>query len=144
MILRIDHVGVATDDPLALEPYLTALGMQRTDTGVAEHYGVSCDFWQYGSGPAEPAVELVAPAREDSSVHGRLARSGPGLYHIAFVVDDIDRELERLRTHGFVAVDPQPCNGARPGMRVAFMYLRRPAGMLIELVEYAGREESPW
>ena len=113
MILRIDHVGVATDDPLALEPYLTALGMQRTDTGVAEHYGV-------------------------------LARSGPGLYHIAFVVDDIERELERLRTHGFVAVDPQPCNGARPGMRVAFMYLRRPAGMLIELVEYAGREESPW
>lgn len=83
------------------------------------------------------AVELVAPVRGDSAVTGHLARKGPGLYHIAFEVDDVELELARLRSNGFVPVDREPCAGARPGMRVAFMYVRKPAGLLIELVQYS-------
>ncbi|HEU5269320.1 MAG TPA: VOC family protein [Jatrophihabitans sp.] len=136
MIKGIDHIGLATDDPAVLAPFLTALGLRRDDAAVAEAYGVSCEFWSHSSGAGQPAVELVSPVRPDSAVAERLAKQGPGLYHLAFEVDELEPELARLRAAGFVQIDATPCAGARPGMRVAFMYLRKPAATLIELVEY--------
>ncbi|MFC4907211.1 VOC family protein [Actinomadura gamaensis] len=136
MILGIDHIGLATDDPDGVAPFLSALGLAASDRGVAEAYGVACEFWHRPGEPAHPAVELVSPAGDDSSVAGRLADPGPGLYHLAFTVDDLEADLAKLRAQGFTAVDREPCAGARPGMRVAFLYARRPAGLLVELVQY--------
>jgi len=136
VILGIDHVGLATDDPGAAGAFMAILGMDKAGQGVADSYGVACEFWQYSGGTDGVAIEIVSPVRENSAVTGRLSRSGPGLYHIAFAVDDIEAELDRLRRNGFSAVDARPCQGARTGMRVAFMYLRRPTGVLIELVQH--------
>ncbi|MFL6160591.1 MAG: VOC family protein [Jatrophihabitantaceae bacterium] len=136
MIIGIDHIGLATDDPAALAQFLTALGLRRDDGAVADAYGVSCEFWSHPDSGGQPAIELVAPVRADSAVTDRLANQGPGLYHLAFQVDELAAELVRLRQAGFVQIDAAPCAGARPGMRVAFMYLRKPAATLIELVEY--------
>ena len=36
----------------------------------------------------------------------------------------------------------QPCQGARPGMRVAFLYAKRPAARLVELVQYPATTRS--
>lgn len=142
MILRFDHVGVATGDPAAAGHLLADLGLVRSDTGTAEAYGVSCDFWTPGADAAGAAVELVAPLCTTAAVQGHLDRHGPGLYHVAFEVDDVQAELDRLRTDGFVPVDTEPKAGARPGMRVAFVYAKRPAGLLVELVQY-DRTERP-
>ncbi|GLZ01160.1 VOC family protein [Actinoplanes sp. NBRC 103695] len=135
MILGIDHVGLRLADPAAAHDAFVALGMGRTDSGSAEAFGVNCEFWGF-SGEA-PFVELVAPAVPDSAVSGPLEREGPGLYHIAFTVDDLDIETRRLRTNGFSPVRVTPCAGARKGMTVTFLYLRQPVGLLIELVHYA-------
>jgi methylmalonyl-CoA/ethylmalonyl-CoA epimerase len=139
VILGIDHVGLVTEDAEGVGEFMTALGMDRVEFGTADAFGVSCDFWQFGGSPALPAVEVVAPVRDDSAVANTLARNGPGLYHIAFEVDDLVGELTRLRGNGFVPVDAEPCKGARPGMTVAFLYLRKPAGVLVELVHYESR-----
>jgi methylmalonyl-CoA/ethylmalonyl-CoA epimerase len=136
VIRGIDHIGVATADPATVGTFMSALGLRLDSSGVAEAYGVSCEFWRYPAMAGQPAVELVAPAGPSSAVSDRLTRTGPGLYHIAFEVDGIEPELARLAASGFVAIDAVACPGARRGMRVAFMYLRRPAGILIELVEY--------
>jgi methylmalonyl-CoA/ethylmalonyl-CoA epimerase len=133
MILGVDHVGVMTDDPDGVGEFMTALGLRKSDAGVADDYGVACEFWTASEGSA---IEVVSPAWEKSSVSNMLERNGPGLFHIAFIADDIELELNRLRRQGFAAVDSHPCRGARVGMRVAFMYLRKPAGLLIELVQY--------
>ena len=137
MILGIDHIGLATDDPAGVGSALTELGLRMADGGPAEDYGVSCEFWRHPAGDGRPAVELVTPLQDDSAVTAYLARRGPGLYHVAFEVDDVEAELARLRAAGFVPVDRRPCRGARPGMRVAFLYVRKPAGLLIELVQYS-------
>lgn len=136
MILGVDHVGVMTGDPDGVGEFLAALGLRKSDGGVAGDYGVACDFW---GGLEGSAVEVVSPVHEGSAVSELLGRSGPGMYHIAFVSNDIELDFSRLRTQGFVAVDSSPCHGARAGMRVAFMYLRKPAGLLIELVQYDRR-----
>ena len=136
MILRIDHIGLATGAPDALAPFLGALGMSKIDSGMAADYRVRCEFWQPGRRDGEPLIELISPAGEGSVLDGHLARSGPGLHHIAVEVDRIGPELDRLRDAGFTPVDRTPCAGARADMLVAFTYLARPAGLLVELVQY--------
>jgi methylmalonyl-CoA/ethylmalonyl-CoA epimerase len=145
MILGVDHVGLMTDDPEGVGQFMTALGLRKSDAGVADDYGVACEFWAPARGSA---IEVVSPIRENSSVSDTLGRSGPGLFHIALVTDDIEAEFSRLRRQGFAAVDSRPCRGARRGMRVVFMYLRKPAGLLVELVQYdqgspGGETERP-
>jgi methylmalonyl-CoA/ethylmalonyl-CoA epimerase len=136
VLLGIDHIGLVTNEPVALEPYLAALGMSKLDTGIAGAYGVACEFWQPPGRAGGPALEVVSPAGAGSALDGHLARQGPGLHHVAFEVDQLEPELDRLRRAGFTAVDQTPCAGARPGMLVAFTYLARPAGLLLELVQY--------
>ena len=143
MILGIDHIGLATSDAEGVARALRALGMQHDDSGQAAEYGVTCDFWSFAGTGGQPAVELVSPARPDSSVSQQLARRGPGLYHLAFQVDDLEGELARLSGAGFVQIDAAPCAGARPGMRVAFLYLPKPAATLIELVHYSISQAVP-
>lgn len=136
MILRIDHIGLATPEPDALGPYLAALGLSKVDEGVAPGYGVACEFWARGWAAGEPSIELVSPAQTGSVLDRHLAHGGPGLHHIAVEVDRIEPELSRLRQAGFTPVDREPCAGARAGMTVAFTYLPKPAGLLVELVRY--------
>jgi methylmalonyl-CoA/ethylmalonyl-CoA epimerase len=136
LILGIDHVGLATPDMVRAGAQLAKLGLARVEAGEADAYGVACEFWQFDSQPSSFAVELVAPTREDSAVGGRLAKSGPGLYHIALEVDDLEAEMDRLRANGCVPVDAEPCAGARDGMTVAFMYLGKPVNLMVELVRY--------
>jgi len=133
VIIGIDHIGLATAEPGSLAPFLAALDFSRTDGGIAPGYLVACEFWQRSD---DPPIELVSPAGAGSVLDGHLARRGPGLHHVAFRVDRLGPELDRLRRAGFTAVDREPRAGARPGMLVAFTYLPAPAGLLVELVEY--------
>lgn len=135
MIIRIDHVGCAASDPAGAGALLAAMGLVRTDSGAAAAYGVHCDFWTAPGDPTGTAVEIVSPKRADSAVSDRLEAVGPGLYHVGFEVDDLETDVAALRQHGLYPIDREPCAGARPGMRVAFLY-SGPAGLLIELVQY--------
>lgn len=136
MILGIDHIGLVTAEPAGLAPYLDALGLSKVDSGTAAAYRVACEFWRPAARQDGPTIELVSPAGTGSVLDGHLARRGPGLHHVAVEVDRVEAELERLRAAGFTAVDRAPCAGARSGMLVAFTYLARPAGLLVELVQY--------
>lgn len=140
MILGIDHIGLATDDPAGAGAFMATLGMRSAGGGIAADYGVACEFWHYpgeqGQPGASASIEIVSPAADDSAISGRLAEQGPGIYHVAFTVDDIGLEMRRLRDQGLVVVDRAPCAGARPGMQVVFLYMGRPVALLIELVQY--------
>ena len=142
MILGIDHIGIATDDPDDVAGYLTPLGLGLAQRGPAPAYGVDCQFWRAGGAQRGPAVELVSPATEGSAVRAYLDSRGPGLYHLAFEVDDLLQDMADLRAAGYVPIDDEPRAGGRPGMRVAFLYLRKPAGLLVELVQYASADQG--
>jgi methylmalonyl-CoA/ethylmalonyl-CoA epimerase len=132
MILRIDHIGIiasGVEEESSPYPHLQFVpGL----TGLAPDYGVWCRFWRH----TNLDVEVIAPASEESAVAATLAARGPGLHHVAFEVDNLEGEAERLCTAaGLVQIDPSPRAGARPGMKVVFLYAPS-IGLLVELVEY--------
>jgi methylmalonyl-CoA/ethylmalonyl-CoA epimerase len=85
-------------------------------------------------GVGESHVELLRPLGPDTAVGKFLARSGPGLHHVAYGTDDIESALAAVRDAGLALIDEQPRIGIR-GSRVAFLHPKSTGGVLTELVE---------
>jgi methylmalonyl-CoA epimerase len=133
MLGRIDHVGVAVEDvDAALAVYRDALGLPLAHREVVEEQGVDAALLDVGDGH----VELLAPLGPDTPVGKYLERRGPGLHHVAYAVDDVDAELERLRAAGLRLIDERPRTGIR-NSRVAFVHPAAVGGVLTEIVEPA-------
>lgn len=79
-------------------------------------------------------IELVEPASPDSPVSAFLAKRGPGLHHLAYKVDDLERALGSLASRGLRLIDTKPRPGAH-GTRIAFVHPSATGGVLTELVE---------
>ena len=133
MFGRIDHIGVAVEDlDEAIALYEERLGMPFQHRETVEEQGVEAVLLGVG----ESHVELLSPLGPDTAVGKFLARSGPGLHHVAYGTDDIDAALEAVRAAGLQLIDDQPRIGIR-GSRVAFVHPKATRGVLTELVEPA-------
>ncbi|MBT8488374.1 MAG: methylmalonyl-CoA epimerase [Gemmatimonadetes bacterium] len=86
-------------------------------------------------------VELLEPLSVDTTVGRFLARRGPGLHHVAFEVDDIAAELERLEGEGLRLIDREPRKGAK-GHLVAFLHPTSTDGVLVELVQHTDQRDQ--
>jgi methylmalonyl-CoA/ethylmalonyl-CoA epimerase len=128
---RIDHIGVAVEDlDESIALYGERLGMQLQHRETVEGQGVEAVLLGVG----ESHVELLRPLGPDTAVGKFLARSGPGLHHVAYGTDDIESAIESVRGAGLVLIDEQPRTGIR-GTRVAFLHPKSTGGVLTELVE---------
>jgi len=130
---RIDHVGVAVEDiDAALTLYRDGFGMREQHRETVEAFGVDAVLLEVGDGH----VELLKPLSADSAVGKFVERNGPGLHHVAYQTDDIDKTLDAVRGAGIALIDEQPRTGIR-GSRVAFLHPKATGGVLTELVEPA-------
>jgi methylmalonyl-CoA/ethylmalonyl-CoA epimerase len=128
---QIDHIGVAVEDlDEAIALYGGRLGMTVQFRETVEEQGVEAVLLGIG----DSHVELLRPLGPDTAVGKFLARSGPGLHHVAYSTDDIDSALEAMRAAGLALIDEQPRTGMR-GSRVAFLHPKSTGGVLTELVE---------
>ena len=133
MFGRIDHIGVAVEDlDAALALYGESFEMELAHRETVESQGVEAVLLDVGEGH----VELLRPLGPDTAVGKFLARSGPGLHHVAYAVDDIDASLPRLAAAGVELIDSEPRVGIRES-RVAFLHPRSTGGVLTEIVEPA-------
>lgn len=124
----LDHVAVAVhsiEESRARFELLTGERCSPPETLDAQ--GVRVAF--VGS------VELLEPLSADTTVGRFLERRGPGLHHVAYLVDDIEAELERLDEEGLRLVDREPRTGAK-GHLVAFLHPSSTGGVLVELVQH--------
>ena len=139
MIGPAHHVGVAVRSlDAALADYRT-LGFEAESVEDVPTQGVRVAF--LGKGPVR--IELLESLRPDGVIARFVDRSGEGLHHLAFAVQDIRAEMRRLREKGLKLVDAEPRPGAR-GRLVAFIHPRSAHGVLLELVqESAGSGRAP-
>ncbi len=132
-VLRIDHLGVAVasiDEALGV---YRALGLEVAHREEVETQKVRTAFLPAG----ESSIELLEPISPDSPIAKFMVKRGPGIHHVCFAVDDIEKALEELSGKGFRLIHREPVPGAG-GKRVAFLHPEAGEGVLIELSEEAG------
>jgi methylmalonyl-CoA/ethylmalonyl-CoA epimerase len=127
---RIAHVGIAVRGLEELVPfYRDVLGMPQAP--LADSDGARI----VGLVAGESLVELLEADTPDSPIGRFVAKRGPGIHHVCFAVDDLDRTLERCRAAGFPLIDDSPRIGAE-GKRIAFLHPSATGGVLVELTEH--------
>jgi methylmalonyl-CoA/ethylmalonyl-CoA epimerase len=135
---RLDHVGVAVrtiEDRLPL--YRDLLGLELA--GIEEVPGERVRVAMLPAGRTR--IELVEPARTDSSVARFLEKRGEGIHHVCFEVGDLTATLERFARAGHVAAGAGDRPGAE-GSRIAFIHPSSTGGVLIELRQTDGGAEG--
>jgi methylmalonyl-CoA/ethylmalonyl-CoA epimerase len=133
MLATIDHIGVAVEDlDAAIELYRDRLAMPLVHRETVTEQGVEAVLLDVGDGH----VELLSPLGPDTAVGKFLERRGPGLHHVAYRVDDVERTLAALAGAGMRLIDEQPRAGIR-GSRVAFVHPASTGGVLTEIVQPA-------
>lgn len=133
MIKRISHIGVAVGGLAeAAEFFEKLLGAGPGQTERVEDQKVEIRSFPVG----ESNVELTLPTAPDSPIAKFLEKRGTGIHHIAFEVDDLERELERMRALGIRLIDETPRRGAN-NSRIAFLHPKSTGGILVELCESA-------
>lgn len=126
----IHHLGLAVEDlDGAVATYERLFGAEVAGRQTSESQGVEAVSLHIGDGH----VELMRPLGPDTPVGRFLARRGPGMHHVAYEVDDLPGELERLREEGAELIDAEPRPGLF-GMQVAFVHPDAAHGVLSELV----------
>ncbi|MGZ8782263.1 MAG: methylmalonyl-CoA epimerase [Gaiellaceae bacterium] len=126
----IHHLGVAVHDlDEAVDTYERLFGAELEHRGNLGDQGVEAAAVLVGTG----RVELLAPLGDDTPVGKFLAKRGPGLHHVAYDVDDVRAELDRLAEEGAELIDSEPRQGLF-GLQVAFVHPDAVHGVLTEVV----------
>jgi len=133
MFKRIDHIGVAVEDlDAAIKLYERSFEMELVHRETVESQGVEAVLLDVGEGH----IELLAPLGPDTPVGKFLAKKGPGIHHVAYSVEDIDKALEQAEAIGLKMIDETPRTGIR-GSRVAFVHPAATGSVLTEIVQPA-------
>ncbi len=129
---KIEHIGIAVKNiqeaNLVFEKLLGVAAYKEEAVG-AEF--VKTSFFKVG----DNKIELLEATDPESAIAKFLDRKGEGIHHIAFDVDDILSEMERLKGAGFILLNDVPIRGADNKM-VCFVHPKDTHGVLIELCQH--------
>lgn len=140
LVTAIDHVGIAVPDlDAAIAFHRDNFGLEVAHTEVNEEQGVHEAMLRApGDDGTGPAVQLLAPLNETSTIAKFIGRSGPGLQQLAYRVSDVDAAATALRAKGLRLLYEEARRGTS-GSRVNFVHPKDAGGVLVELVEPATR-----
>lgn len=130
-MIRIDHIGIAVRKLAdSNELFRKLLGEAHYKIENVDSEKVSTSFFHIG----ESKIELLEASDPESPIAKFIDKRGEGIHHIAFEVDDIRAEIERLEAEGFVALNREPKRGADNKL-VAFLHPKSSNGVLVELCQ---------
>ena len=141
-IKSMHHLGLTVTDLAAAVAFFEALGMQLEGKahmegefvdGVIGLDGSRSDIAMMRTPDDRYRIEFSefqTPQSIDGSSHAPI--NALGLRHVAFVVDDLDDTLARIKPHGAEVV--RNVENYEGILRTC--YVRGPEGVLIELCEY--------
>jgi methylmalonyl-CoA/ethylmalonyl-CoA epimerase len=131
MIKKIEHIGIAVEDlNHAIPIYEKLFGLPCYKQEEVESEAVRTAFFLIG----ESKLELLQATNSSSAIAKFLEKRGSGFHHIAFEVDDIDKEIKRLDEQGFSLLHLTAKDGA-DNKRIAFLHPKSGMGLLIELCQ---------
>ena len=130
-MLKVEHIGIAVSslkDAIPVYEKLLNTSCYKTEDVPSEN--VSTAFFKKG----ETKIELLESTTEGGVIKKFIDKKGEGMHHIAFDVEDIYAEMERLKSEGFILLNETPKQGADNKL-VCFLHPKGTRGVLIELCQ---------
>ena len=129
-IKRMDHVCMVVwklDDRLPMLTELFGLRVAaKFDNPASGYNGITLDIPGGGA-----QWELLEPSGDDSFLIRFLNERGPGLHHVTYEVESVDKATEALRQFGY-----EPFGGRSYGKyKEVYVHPRDSGGVLFQLYE---------
>ena len=127
---KIEHIGIAVKDIRESNSLFEKIFNKpnyKIEKVTTE--GVMA-FFKVG----ETKIELLQASSPESPIAKFIKDRGEGVHHIAFEVDDIDSEIQRLLSEGFEVINKESKDGA-DNKKISFLHLKSTNGVLIELCQ---------
>lgn len=128
---KIEHIGIAVKSlAVSIPIFEKLLNTPCYKTETVESEKVITAFFMQGSNK----IELLESTDPNGVIAKFIEKKGEGFHHIAYSVDDIEEEMERLKTEGFVLLNETPKKGADNKL-VCFVHPKSSNGILTELCQ---------
>lgn len=129
--LKVEHIGIAVKSiKESNELFAKLCGKKAYKEERVESEGVVTSFFQLG----ETKIELLEASREDSPIAKFIEKRGEGIHHIAYEVENILFEMQRLKNEGFILLNEEPKHGADNKL-VCFLHPKTTNGVLVEICQ---------
>jgi methylmalonyl-CoA/ethylmalonyl-CoA epimerase len=131
MLTNVEHIGIAVKDIAASDALFSKLfNTQPYKHEAVASEGVTTSFFLIN----QTKIELLEATNSDSAIAKFIEKKGEGIHHVAFEVDDILAEMQRLQNEGFVLLNETPKRGADNKL-VCFLHPKGTNGVLVELCQ---------
>ena len=143
MIKRVDHINVVVSDLEEATAFFLMLGFEEKDkahlsgdsfarvTGFKKMEAIYVSLSLPGAETKLELIQYISPQGSRSKGLGQANQIG--LRHIAFAVEDIHAEVERLKANG-IRFNSDVQSWERSGKQI--VYFNGPDGILLELAQY--------
>ena len=126
---KVEHIGMAVKSlKISVPIFESLLNTDCYKTEFVESENVNTAFFKKG----ETKIELLESTIPDGVIAKFIEKKGEGIHHIAFEVEDIYAEMNRLKGEGFQLLSEAPKHGADNKL-VCFLHPKSTNGILIEL-----------
>ena len=127
--LKPEHIGIAVKDLATAVPlFEKLLNSPCYKTELVQTEKVNTAFFMAG----DTKIELLESTDPDGVIAIFIDKKGDRMHPIAFNVDDIYAEMERLKNEGFTLLNETPKEGADNKL-VCFLHPKGTNGVLVEL-----------
>ena len=127
---KIDHIGIAVKKlSVSIPLFEKLLNTHCYKTEAVDSEQTNTAFFKSGNSKIE-LLEAFSPV---SVINKFIEKKGEGMHHIAFEVDDIEKEMKRMESEGFRLINKEPKPGADNKL-VCFLHPKDTNGVLVELV----------
>jgi methylmalonyl-CoA/ethylmalonyl-CoA epimerase len=128
-MFKPEHIGIAVKDlAISIPLFEKLLNSQCYKTELVASENVHTAFFKTG----DTKIELLESSDSSGVIAKFIEKKGEGFHHIAFNVEDIYAEIERLKKEGFILLNEIPKEGADNKM-VCFLHPKSTNGILVEL-----------
>lgn len=135
---RIEHIGIAVANlGEAMAFYEKTFGLECYKVEEVPDQKVRTAFFRIG----DTKIELLESTDPEGPVAKFIEKKGEGIHHIAFAVDSVEEALRQSEENGVRLIDNRKRKGA-DDLEIAFLHPRSASGVLIELCEASGCQDS--
>ncbi|UZT97043.1 methylmalonyl-CoA epimerase [Chryseobacterium fluminis] len=129
--MKLEHIGIAVKSlGISDELFTKLLGKESYKKETVEREGVITSFYAAG----ESKIELLEASKAESPISKFIGKKGEGIHHLAFGVENITEEIQRLKKEGFQFISEEPKEGADNKL-VVFLHPKSTNGVLVELCQ---------